>query len=315
MEPRNLGPEVVHYSIPNVDATGTAMLEVSEDIASAKLRVHAGDVLVSRLNPRKPRVLTVGYHDVAAVASTEFVPLTPIGVDARFLRYSLGSAAATAWLDARVQSVTRSHQRVDPELILHLPLLESRSHRQRRIADFLDDQVGRLDAGGEAIRQASRLASEKLSAPCSSVIEHVKGPRLPLRRVLRSVRTGRTPGQDEQHLWSESGLAWIPPGDFDDVLGLRGTEKKIDKGLAGAVKFPVFPPESALIVGIGATAGRVALLEQAASGNQQITALTPDSRLLPGYLVWSLWCMRHELLALAPFTTLPILNNEFLRSV
>lgn len=49
------------------------------------------------------------------------------------------SGETARWLDARVQSVTRSHQRVDAHLILALPLLMPPLEEQRRVADFLGD--------------------------------------------------------------------------------------------------------------------------------------------------------------------------------
>lgn len=120
VEPDSLGDVVAHYSIPNVDAFRGAAVEAAADIRSAKLLVQAGDVLISRLNPRKPRVVTVRSHPESAVASTEFIPLVPRRVDPRFLHYFLSSDETAAYLDARVQSVTRSHQRVEPEVVLRL---------------------------------------------------------------------------------------------------------------------------------------------------------------------------------------------------
>src|SRR4051794_31880088 len=80
-------PIVAHYSIPAFDAVGGPAMEPTEDIASDKLAVDPGDVLVSKLNPRKSRVQIVGTHDVPSIASTEFVVLRPHGIDTRYLAY------------------------------------------------------------------------------------------------------------------------------------------------------------------------------------------------------------------------------------
>lgn len=146
VEPAQLGEKVVHYSIPSVDATGTGQVEDAGEIKSAKLRLRGGEVLISKLNPRISRVVQVNHSDLPLVASTEFVALHPQqSLDSRFLAYLLQSETVRQQLDARVQSVTRSHQRVAPEDITHLMISLPESGEQRRIADFLDAETARID--------------------------------------------------------------------------------------------------------------------------------------------------------------------------
>ncbi|WP_129848499.1 hypothetical protein [Streptomyces sp. SCA2-2] len=146
VEPTDLGEEVVHYSIPSVDATGTGQLEKSESIKSAKLRLSGGEVLISKLNPRKSRVISVAASSIPTVSSTEFVGLRAgSSLDSRYLTYLLQSDTVRQELDARVQSVTRSHQRVAPEDITHLNVAVAPLAEQRRIADFLDAETARID--------------------------------------------------------------------------------------------------------------------------------------------------------------------------
>jgi type I restriction enzyme S subunit len=46
-----------------------------------------------------------------------------------------------------------------------------------------------------------------------------------------------------------------------------------------------------------------------------MTCLVPGPRVAPRFLSWQLFARQEELRATAPFTTLPILNNEFIKSV
>jgi len=120
MSAHSIGP-LLHFSIPALEATGLPAIEDPTDIDSAKQRLRGGEVLISRLNPRKSRIATVPLLlDHIAVASTEFVVLDPIGIDRRFLAYLLASEATRQQLDSAVRSVTRSHQRVDPEVITQM---------------------------------------------------------------------------------------------------------------------------------------------------------------------------------------------------
>lgn len=146
IEPSEFVGDFFHYSIPVVEETGSGIIEPASDVGSAKLLLDGGEVLISKLNPRKGRVLIAGQHDLPIIASPEFIALRPgDAIIDRFLAYMLSSETVRQYLDARVQSVTRSHQRVSPELVMHLQLACPPFDEQCRIADFLDAETTRID--------------------------------------------------------------------------------------------------------------------------------------------------------------------------
>jgi len=139
--------EVFHYSIPSLDAVRDGTVEPVGDIGSNKLLLRGGEVLISKLNPRISRVLIASGHALPTLASTEFIALVPgPELDARFLCYWLESEAARQFLDGATMSVTRSQQRVRPEVLtgswVDVPMV----HAQRAIADYLDRETARIDA-------------------------------------------------------------------------------------------------------------------------------------------------------------------------
>lgn len=165
VEPASLGDEVLHYSIPALEETGKPVLEASPEIRSQKLLVQEGDLLVGRLNPRKGRVVLVTQSlQGRTIASTEFVSVVPTHVSPRFLAYAVSSELVRQALDSQVRSVTRSHQRVDPEFITHLKLDMPPMEDQQRIADFLDDQVTRIDQETTELRRLLGLGRERHDA-------------------------------------------------------------------------------------------------------------------------------------------------------
>lgn len=183
--PSQVADIVLHFSIPALEQTGSPALEAAADIASAKSRVFGGEVLVSRLNPRKGRVVVVPPHmEAPAVASSEFVVLVPKRdrVDARFLAYLIGEESFRQSLDAQVRSVTRSHQRVEPEAISQARVSLPELDEQRRIADFLDDQVTRIDNIIAARREQTERLGEHLEAFVASAVvgRQVQGDRRPM---------------------------------------------------------------------------------------------------------------------------------------
>jgi len=181
VEPDRLAPEVVHYSIPALEATGGPLTEPSESIKSAKLQIHGGELLVAKLNPRKSRVLLMPMVASPTVASTEFVAFMPHGADPRFLMYFLQSEASRQFFDANVRSVTRSHQRVEPDVIARTPVPDIPLNEQRRIADFLDTETARLDRLLALRQRQEALLAEQHDAAMSAAIDEAGEGAVQLR--------------------------------------------------------------------------------------------------------------------------------------
>ncbi len=128
------------------------------------------------------------------------------------------------------------------------------------------------------------------------------------------IKTGTTPPADQMERLRDGSLPWYSPGDVGDWLELQEPSRTLDREAVAQGWVPRFTANSTLIVGIGATAGSVAHLDCDGSGNQQMTCLVPGPRILPRFLSWQLLSCTEELRAIAPFTTLPILNNDFLKA-
>src|SRR6185436_2275458 len=128
-------------------------------------------------------------------------------------------------------------------------------------------------------------------------------------------KTGATPAADALESLVGDEVPWLSPGDVGRWLACRAAERKLTSSALKEGWVPEFPRDSTLVVGIGATAGKVAHLEERASGNQQMTCLTPTASIDPRFLSWQLLSRREEVRATAPFTTLPIITNEFLKSL
>lgn len=166
IDPTEIATDAVfHYSIPALDEFGDGRLEPPGEIGSGKLLLTGGEVLISKLNPRLPRVLLAETHAVPTLASTEFVALRPgPKVDERFLRYWLVSEQLRQMLSGATMSVTRSQQRIRPEILtktwLRLPSIKE----QRAIADYLDAETGRIDALIEKKQRLIELLEERNQA-------------------------------------------------------------------------------------------------------------------------------------------------------
>ena len=136
-----------------------------------------------------------------------------------------------------------------------------------------------------------------------------------LRRYVKMIKTGTTPPADKLNELAGDEIAWYSPGDIGSVLQMKLPARTLAH-IAVVDRFtPLFPAESTLIVGIGATTGRVGHTTRPATGNQQLTCIVGDDRVFPRFLSWQLWARTNEIRAIAPYATLPILNNQFLLSL
>lgn len=141
------GVELIHYSIPNVQEFGTGKLENGDQIDSAKLLISEQQLLVSKLNPRKSTLcIAVPDDQHTTIASSEFVPILAGQTHLRYSYYVWRSEKVTKLLSSMVQSVTRSHQRVNPSDILKIYWAWPSLHEQKAIARFLDHKTAQIDA-------------------------------------------------------------------------------------------------------------------------------------------------------------------------
>ena len=203
IDPAYFGDSLVaHYSIPQVQETGGPKIEPASDIESSKLFISAPTLLVSKLNPRKKTICIANPHpEHSTLASGEFVAINSNEIDRRYAYYLWCSEKVTDRLSAIVQSVTRSHQRVNPSDILKLPWKWPPFDTQRRIARFLDEKTGRIDGLIEKKRELLDRLAEKRQA-----------------LITRAVTKGLNP--DVQ--MKPSGIDWL--GDIPthwDIVPLR----------------------------------------------------------------------------------------------
>jgi len=114
-----------HYSIPSYDEQKRPSVEKGNFIRSNKFVVKSNSVLISKLNPRMPRVWPMGKIDEScSVCSTEFQVLVPKKRSYYgFVRFSFSSGDIKDEMKLLVTGTSSSHQRVRPEDILNLKIL------------------------------------------------------------------------------------------------------------------------------------------------------------------------------------------------
>jgi len=297
-----------YVDISQVDSNGGVAIPADDmrfESAPSRARrlAEPGSTVVSTVRTYLRAIGTVPVDATPLVFSTGFAVLRPLHIDPRFFGYICRSDGFVNEVVAR--SVGVSYPAISPSDLRDIRLPSPDSHEQRRIADFLDDRVARIDQIITARNSQSALLIPRRRAAVAQAVAGL--PKLPIRRLLRRVITGGTPGPEAD---SPGGLSWFSPGAFRADLTLGQPTRSVEP--SACVEFPA---NTVVMVGIGATAGKVAWLDKRASGNQQLTCLEHHPQVAEArFLLHQLDALGDSLLRSAPAATLPIINNESLRA-
>jgi len=148
-----------HYSIPAFDGGKFPLNEKGTDIKSNKYQVFPNSILISKLNPRFPRVWAI--HDEIpenSICSTEFQVIFPKKPDIySFIYCFLKSSQVTNELIGAASGTSGSHQRVKPHVIFNL---KYQVKDQQQISDFhflVSDNWRKITNNQEQIRTLEKL--------------------------------------------------------------------------------------------------------------------------------------------------------------
>jgi hypothetical protein len=146
---------VAHFSLPAFDDGATPSFVAAGCVRSAKFLLSQPCVLFAKLNPRTPRIWNVvTLPDEMALASTEFVVLSPIGVETSALWSALRQREVSETLRRLVAGTSGSRQRIQPG-----DLLDVRVRDVRR----LSADAARTITGLGALCHARRAESTRLA--------------------------------------------------------------------------------------------------------------------------------------------------------
>ena len=137
----------VHFSLPAFDAGRVPVVEIGSAIKSNKFRVPQYAVLVSKLNPRIPRIWTSEEIPANSIASTEFLVLLPSKqTNRKFLHFVCSSPVFCEKMESSATGTTGSHQRMNPKESLEISLdIPSDFSEQVAIAAILSDMDSEIE--------------------------------------------------------------------------------------------------------------------------------------------------------------------------
>ena len=148
-----------HFSIPAYDNEQNPTIELGEGIQSSKFLVVEESILVSKLNPIKPRVWSV-YKQVFEnpICSTEFQVLRPYNTHQYGFFYTLlKSDEVVSKLSMAASGTSGSHQRVKPSDILNIKFSVPDVIAISDFSRTVEWNLRKIETNRNAIRLLARL--------------------------------------------------------------------------------------------------------------------------------------------------------------
>lgn len=156
-----------HFSLPAFDAGAVPVVEQGGLIGSNKFVVPPNAVLLSKLNPRIPRIWAPWHIPTNAVCSTEFLVLVPReGTDRGFFTTLCRSPAVSYQMELHAIGTTGSHQRINPTQVLAIEV-SAPSDKAEQIAvasifSDMDTEIAALEAKLAKARQLKQGMMQEL---------------------------------------------------------------------------------------------------------------------------------------------------------
>jgi type I restriction enzyme S subunit len=302
----------------------TDALPRAEDLSNYK-RCDAGDIVLNRMSAYQG---ALGLAKQAGIVSPDYAVLRPTPrVNERYVAYLMRSDWFVGQMTLRLRgigapgatSVRTPRVNVDElgEIPVALPELES----QRSVADFLDDQVARIDSIIAARRHQTGLLIEVEEAELEKVIwaDRDVGGVL-LRRLETRVTTGPFGTVFAADAYVTDGIPMINPTHIVGGRMIPDPHHSVGPETASRlVRHQLHAGD--IVTGRKGDIGRSAVVEEAQDGwicgSDSIAIHADTERLLPAFLdlVLHLPRVRAELVSHSPGATMPSLNEGMLLSV
>jgi type I restriction enzyme S subunit len=243
-----------------------------------------------------------------------------------FLEYSLKSDFGQIQIDLLCTSNTQKNISMDdiPKLSICQPPLDE----QLNIANYLDHQTQKIDrlianknAQAEKLKELRQIEINNAVTQGLNPNAEMKDSGIDwlgeipkhwavkrLKNVSNFIQTGITPPSEKSEYY-DGDIPWYGPGGFNGDTILSNPAKYITQKAIEDNEAKLFPIDCIFMIGIGATIGKVGIIKEPSSCNQQLNIVNFKSYVSPDFGVYFLKTYENIIIKIANFSTLPIYNQ------
>lgn len=318
---------VNYYGV--IDPNAIERLRYEDAPSRARRRIGKFNTVISSVRPNLQAAAFMSNSQDDLICSTGFnvVQAYEHKFFPKFCYYSLISEEGRQYFEATAKGV--GYPAVDDKdfssFFVNLPPLSE----QRLISGYLDGSCAAIDAAVAAKRrQIETLDLLRKTTIAQTVTQGIESNRsrrasgvdwfgaIPadwncehLKRFAARIQTGVTPPTDTPDYYFDGTIPWFAPGSYDGDIELREPRKLINKLALDEGALRMFPSGTVFLIGIGATIGKVGLITEPASCNQQIIGIVSNHRMVGRYLAYQLKIYEDVIPGICAATTLPIFDQ------
>ena len=294
--------------------------------------IPAGGLVMALAGQGKTKA-TVGYLEIATTGNQSLAAIVPEKINGKYLYWWLTSQ----YLTLRNLSSQDGRDGLNLEMIGSIVCPVPPAETQRRIAEFLDEKTARIDGLIEKKRALlDRLAEKRQALITRAVTKGLNSDApmkpsgidwlgdipghwevLPVKRVSK-LESGHTPDKKIDAYWDDGQIPWVS---LNDTAVLRAadyisnTTYKINElGLANSSARLL--PARAVVFTRDATIGESAITTRPMAVSQHIIAwLCDEERVIPEYLLFTIYGMTGELMRLTNGSTIGTIGLGDVKSI
>lgn len=296
------------------------------------IQIENGDLLITKDGTIGKVAIVSGLEGPCSLNSGVMRISTIEGYDKRFLFWVLQSEVFWSWFankNAGNSTIIHLYQGDFEEFNYAVPPL----NEQKEIAAFLDKECETIDAVIRKLYEQIRILDLYKKSLITEIVSQGLNNdtdkkysgfewigEIPetwdikrLKYVCR-FQTGTTPSNNEGISFEEDGYNWYTPSDFPANMVMADSERYITTDIVNRNNISIYNKGTVLIVGIGATVGKIGYTMKESYSNQQVTALIPTN-IYGKYLMYYLYSKADYIKDNALYTTMPIINNAYLSNI
>lgn len=289
-------------------------VKLKSDVVTGYTRFRDGDILLPKVTPtfqagRVARVQDLVGGVGAGTTELHVLRARP-GVDPRYVAYALRSKHFIEEGVTAFQGVA-GLQRVPDRFVRDFEVADLQLEEQRRIADFLDTEMVRIDRLCELRLATAGLVKARVQSALANLFSSDRWQECKLKHLLDR---GICYGVLVPIFVPSGGVPLIRVSDLNDLQNRAADLVQIDSRQSQEYRRTLVDVGDLLITVVGATAGKAALVPEVAAGFN-VSRAVAKVRLGAGvdpYLVWA-WTLSPRFgeqvsLATSNATAQPLLN-------
>lgn len=233
--------------------------------------------------------------------------------DARYIAYAI--LRPLQQINDVTPSTTVKHLSSSDVISLKIPEYDVTT--QQRIADYLDREVGQIDAMvGKLDELAETLEGRRIDAlrrATQYAADGTKWPAVPTAHLFASIGSGTTPKGQNFYLPGGEGIPWVTTSELRETV-INATNQDVTlEALSKVPSLPIHPKGSVVIAMYGATIGRLGVLGVDATMNQACCAFSNPRDVDLRFFYYTLWAQRDDIIREAAGGGQPNISQSMLR--